>query len=83
MYILWSNDSKGVIEMEKNCLDCLYCKMVNNRSELKCSEGHWEYRNGAPRVIKLQQPEANGTYMTPRKYFDQAQKCSSFSSMDD
>ena len=64
-----------------NCLDCLYCKMIEKRAQLKCSENHWLKGDGSPRIIKLTRKETDEGVMVLRKYFLNAKFCSSFSSM--
>lgn len=66
-----------------NCLDCLFCKMIDKRTQLKCAEGHWAYGDGSPRMIKLTQRETSEGAMVPRKFFEQAKHCLSFSDMRD
>lgn len=67
----------------KDCLECLHCKIIQRRTSLKCAEQHWVKGDGAPRLIRLSEGETNDGRMRPRQFFSQAERCSSFSSMDD
>ena len=66
----------------KACLDCLYCKMIERRTCLKCAAQHWVKGDGAPRMMKLSEGETNEGLMRPRQFFNQAEQCSSFSNME-
>jgi hypothetical protein len=65
----------------KNCVDCLHCKLVNNRKELGCKKGYWQDIHGKFKYIGLRKTEINTLDITPRDIFHLAERCEDFESM--
>jgi hypothetical protein len=67
---------------EKNCLDCLHCKVINKHKELKCKAGMWTKMDEDEKFVKLSGMEIRFLNIRPRDLFHEAIRCHNFVSMD-
>lgn len=65
-------------EKNKNCLDCLHCKLIQRHKELRCKAGLWEKANGEEKFIKLIVQESRTLDIRSRDIFHLALHCVQF-----
>lgn len=66
----------------KSCLDCLYCKLINRRRELRCKVGMWQKNDLTEKFLHLTKTETITLDINMRNIFHLADQCLSFHLMD-